>query len=103
MGIDLHIDELVLHGFAARDRGRIAAAVESELARLLSAEGMRGLLAHPAGLERLDAGAFAVKAGATPRETGTQIARSVFRGLQSHAGAAVSRSSARSTHGGGRR
>ena len=39
MGIELHIEELVLHGFAARDRQRIAAAVQLELSRLMGTAG----------------------------------------------------------------
>jgi hypothetical protein len=103
MAVDLHIEELVLHGFAARDRQRIAAAVETELARLLSAEGKRGAFAKPVGLERLNAGVFEMKAGAKPQEAGTQIARAVFRGLQNHAGATASRSRTRGGAGGGPR
>jgi hypothetical protein len=101
MGVDLHIEELVLHGFAARDRGRIAAAVESELARLLSAERMQSLLANPVDLGNLKVGVFEVKAGAKPQEAGTQIARAVFRGLKN--GASASRSRTRSGQGGGPR
>ena len=37
MGLDLHIEELVLRGFAPRDRHRIAEATRVELSRLLSA------------------------------------------------------------------
>jgi hypothetical protein len=103
MAVDLHIEELVLHGFAARDRGRIAAAVETELARLLSAGQAQTLLKNPAGLENLNAGVFEVKAGARPQEAGTQIARAVFRGLKNHAGAPASPSRTRSGTGGGPR
>ena len=103
MAIDLHIEELVLHGFAARDRGRIAAAVESELARLLSTGQAQTLLGNSAGLENLNAGIFEVKAGAKPQQAGTQIARAVFRSLENHARAAASPSRTRSRPGGGQR
>jgi hypothetical protein len=33
--INLHIEELVLHGFAPGDRHRISEAVEQELTRLI--------------------------------------------------------------------
>jgi hypothetical protein len=103
MAVDLHIEELVLHGFAARDRGRIAAAVESELARLLSAGSAQALLGNPAGLESLNGGVFEVKAGAQPQDAGKQIARAVFRGLENRAGASASPSRARGAQGGGKR
>jgi len=102
MGIDLHIEELVLHGFAARDRHRIAAAVESELTRLLSAEPQQNSLANHVGIARLNGGAFKLKAGSKPQEAGTQIARAVFRSLRSHAGASAAQTLTRSGQGGGK-
>jgi len=81
MGVELHIEELVLHGFAAHDRHRIAAAMEVELTRLLSAEMKKGSLAKAAEIGNLNAGAIEVKAGSRPQDAGTQIARAVFRGL----------------------
>jgi len=102
MGVELHIEELVLHGFAARDRLRIADAVQVELARLLRAEGKQSALANPVGIARLNGGAFEMKAGSKPQEAGTQIARAVFRSLSNHAGAPAAATSTRSRHGGGK-
>jgi hypothetical protein len=102
MGIELRIEELVLHGFAARDRHRIAAAVESELTRMLNAEGTEGALGNPAELGRLNGGAFEVKPGTKPQEAGTRIARAVFRSLRNHAGASASAVGTRNRQGGGK-
>jgi hypothetical protein len=99
MGIDLHIEELVLHGFAARDRHRIAAAVQTELVRLLGAEGPRSSLANSPALGRLNAGAFEVKAGAKPQQTGRQIAQAVFRSLRHHVRLTSTASSTRGVKG----
>ena len=86
MGIELHIEELVLRGFAPQDRHAIADAMQLELSRLLSASARLDLaLEFPS---RLDGGAFKVKAGARPQTTGREIARAVFRSLRSQAGAA---------------
>lgn len=82
--IEVHIEELVLHGFAPADRHRIAEVVEQELARLLR-EGMAVSSAH-ARLDRIDVGAFQVKAGAKAQATGALIAQAVFRGLQESVG-----------------
>jgi len=79
MGIDLHIEELVLHGFAARDRHRIAAAVQQELSRLIANGGKANQV--PLTLDRVDGGAFRVQAGAIPQAAGTQIARAVYRAV----------------------
>ncbi len=85
MGIELHIEELVLHGFAARDRHRIAAALQAELARLLAAEGQANLLKGPLSVETVNAGAFKVQANAKPQATGTQIAQAVYRTMKREA------------------
>lgn len=52
MNIELHIDELVLHGFDPRDRHAIGDAVQQELARLLEIRG----LTDARNVEHLDAG-----------------------------------------------
>jgi hypothetical protein len=102
MAVELHIEELVLHGFAAHDRHRIAAAVELELTRLFSAEGNQARLANPAAIARLNGGTFQIKAGSKPQEAGAQIARAVFRSLSNHAGASAAATDTRSKQGGGR-
>ena len=79
--VKLHIQRLVLHGFAPTDRHRIAARVQSELARLMG-EGNLMPGREPIALERLEAGTFKVAAGAGPRATGTQIALAIYRSLQ---------------------
>jgi len=78
--VKVHIDELVLHGFAPGDRHRIAQAVESELARLLR-EGAP-LASVPFAVTRIDAGAFHTKVGSRPHTAGTQIAQAVYRSLR---------------------
>jgi hypothetical protein len=85
MGVELHIEELVLHGFAARDRHRIAAAVQVELARLLAAEGQANLLKGRWSLETVNAGAFKVQANAKPLAAGKQIAQAVYRTISREA------------------
>jgi hypothetical protein len=80
--IDLHIEELVLAGFRASDRHRIGAAVERELARLLTERGLPPGLAQGADLPRLDGGGFEAKPGARPEAVGTQVAGAVYGGLK---------------------
>jgi len=80
-GIELHIEELVLHGFEARDCHRIAEAVQLELTRLIVANGGANSLKTPISLERIKAGAFKVQASAKPQQAGKQIAEAVFRSL----------------------
>jgi hypothetical protein len=77
--VELHIEELVLHGFAPADRARIGDAVQAELARLLAASG--GPQAKPAAVARLDAGAFQVKPGSPAESVGRQVASRVHQSL----------------------
>jgi len=86
--IKLHIERLVLHGFAPADRHRIADRVQVELARLLG-EGNPMPVRAPVALERIEAGTFNVAAEASPRTTGTQIAHAIYRSLQQSAAASA--------------
>ena len=87
--VQVEIGELVLHGFAPGDRHKIAAAVESELARLMSKAGVQGLGKNSLTLGRINGGAFRVTAGAKPQAAGAEIARAVFRGLRQSARASA--------------
>ena len=79
--INLHIEELVLHGFAPGHRYTIADAVERELSRLLSEDfadpGYSTLLTSNTGATGLDAGAFQVDPRSQTKSIGTQIAQAV--------------------------
>jgi len=79
--VELHIEELVLHGFAPGDRYGIAAAVQVELTRLLATQGLPSRLTRPAKMLQLDGGAFDVVPGAQPDTVGTQVAQRVYQGL----------------------
>lgn len=83
--INLHIEELVLHGFAPNDRYAIAEAVERELSRLLAADFAGDLphaLATNSGRPRVDAGSFPLGLGAKADYVGAQIAGTVHGGLR---------------------
>ena len=79
--IDLHIEELVLHGFNPGDRYRIGAAVEAGLARLFAERGVSPSLARGGELATLDGGSFDVAPGASPEGVGGQVARALYGGL----------------------
>ena len=76
--VELHIAELVLHGFEPGDRYRIGEAVERELARLLAEQGVPPSLVQGGEIERLDGGSFEVTPGAKPEAIGTQIGAQVL-------------------------
>ncbi|HJZ79457.1 MAG TPA: hypothetical protein VKD91_03905 [Pyrinomonadaceae bacterium] len=81
MNIELHIEELALHGFAPGDRYRIGEAVERELQRLLAEEGAPNLFDDDVELPRIDAGAFNVKPNAKSETVGEQIAQAIYGGI----------------------
>jgi hypothetical protein len=79
--IEVHIEELVLHGFAPVDRYRLGAALELELARLLSEQGVPRLLTGSAQLAQIDAGEFRMKPRGKPQKIGAQIAQAIYGGM----------------------
>jgi hypothetical protein len=76
--IEIHLEELVLHGFEPRDRFRIADALELELARLFTGKGAASAAGPSRRAGALDAGEFRVAKGATAQAIGAQVARSVY-------------------------
>jgi hypothetical protein len=81
MNVRLRIDELVLDGFPAGDRYRIAAAVEAELSRLFTDQGVPSNLVSGGAVPALDAGSFDVMPDAMPDRIGAQVAQAVYGGL----------------------
>ena len=77
--IQLHIEELVLHGFSPHDRHHLAEAVETELHRLLAEQGLALGQREDLTMERLDAGDFTGAPGASAGSLGAQVAQSVYR------------------------
>jgi hypothetical protein len=71
--IEVHIEELVLQGFAPADRQRIAAALERELTRGLTGRGPPGWLTTAGHLAHLDAGTVIMEANPGAVAIGTQV------------------------------
>jgi len=84
--VKVHIEELVLQGFAPGDRHRIAAAVKEELSRLIIAEGVPASTENLGAMARLDAGAIQIRAGTSARATGARIGRAVYNSLRAQRG-----------------
>ena len=79
--VELHIEELVLRGFAPGDRHRIGEAVERELARLFDEQGVPTSLPWASDVARLDGGAFEVAHGSKSEAVGVQVAQAIYGGL----------------------
>jgi hypothetical protein len=78
---ELHIEELILHGFAFSDRYRIGDAMERELARLFVEQGTPSSLANRRDVVRLDSRVLEVKRGSRAEAFGVQVAHAVYEGL----------------------
>lgn len=81
MHIELHIDELLLHGFAPAHRHRLGEAAARELAQLFTEQELPPSLARVAYIERLDGGAFEIASGSKADTLGAQVAHAVHRGI----------------------
>jgi hypothetical protein len=76
--IELHVEELVLHGFAPGDKHRIADALQTELRQLLAQRGLPAGLASSAGGRAPDV-KLSPREG--PRAAGQRIAAAVHAAL----------------------
>lgn len=75
--IELHIEELVLHGFPSSDRYAIGDAVGRELARLFRKQGVPNLLRSESTMDEIKGATF----NPTPHAVGRQIAQAVYKGF----------------------
>jgi hypothetical protein len=83
MSLHLHIDRLVLDGLPLRavDRAALQAAVETELARLLSEGGLAPGLVEGGAVPALRGGSLQEGRGDKAAGLGTQIAQAVYGGI----------------------
>ena len=76
--VHIHIDSLLLEGFAPGDRARIADGFQRELGRLVSS----ALPTHwraPVTIERLDVASVTLPLAAPAERIGEKIASSIYR------------------------
>ena len=79
--VELHIDELVLHGFAPTERHAIGDTVESELRELLVKQQSLSLSLANREIDRIDAGEFEIASGAAAPTSGRRVAEAINRAL----------------------
>ena len=77
--IELHIEKLMLHGFSPSDRHRIGEAVELELTRLFTEQGIS--LTKGGELSSMDGGQFNVAPSSKAEVIGSQVAQSVYKNM----------------------
>jgi len=83
MNINLHIDRLILDGLPMphSQRPLLQAAVEAELTRLLTADGLSPGLSAGGAISHLPAGSLQLTHDNSPAQLGRQIAQSVYGGI----------------------
>ena len=79
--IELHIDELVLHGFPAIDRPLLQVTIQQELTRLFVQQGIPSPMSAPLERNYLRAEGFQVAPQSSVETLGSQIAQSVYSGI----------------------
>src|SRR5271163_2317826 len=80
--VEVRIEELVLHGFPPGDRHRIGEAVERELSRMFSEQGVPFGMVESRGIDQSDGGSFRTTPRSTGGVIGKQIAQAVYGGLR---------------------
>jgi hypothetical protein len=81
--IRVHIDDLVLHGFAPQHALDVGDSVASELTRLFAAHGVPGPMLAMRDAKRLDAWVIGAAPASWPYSLGRRIARAVYAVRQS--------------------
>jgi hypothetical protein len=79
--VQLHIEELVLHGFESAMRYRIGESVEHELTRLFNEQGVPTSITYDSETAHLDGGRLQVDRDSTAREIGARVAQAIYGGL----------------------
>ena len=83
MKINVQIERLILDGpdLAPYERTVLRAAVESELSRLLAADGLNRELTAGGAWPSLSAVSVQMATGNSPERAGCQIAQAVYKGI----------------------
>jgi hypothetical protein len=76
--VEVHIEELRLHGFSPCDRRGISESFARQLADLLAERGVPSPLAQVGTTERHDAGVFVITPGSRAEAIGAEIARTIL-------------------------
>ncbi|MEO1208789.1 MAG: hypothetical protein AAFX78_04520 [Cyanobacteria bacterium J06638_20] len=81
--VHIHIDRLILDGISIphAQRPLLQAAMETELTRLVTENGLSNQLQTNLAVPHLSAGAMAFSPDTSPSQMGQQIARSIYGGI----------------------
>ena len=79
----VHVDRLLLRGFARGDAARLAAGLRTELGALLGGDGALAVLSHHATAQIVRAGTVRVPEGGSATAVGRAVATRIVRGAGS--------------------
>jgi hypothetical protein len=79
--IELHIEEIALHGFQPGDRYAIGEAIERQLAQLLGEQGVPSSLRVDNAMDEIRGTTFDISQKTKPPTIGREIAQAVYRGF----------------------
>ncbi len=89
--LELHIEELVLHGFSPYDARYIGEAVERELGRLFEERGVPPLLNREGHFPRLNLDSIQLSAPLQAETAGAAIAQTIYQGFNVESAPATDR------------
>lgn len=81
--LEIHIEELVLHGFRPANCRGIGDTLTAELIRLLTEQGLPRSMSQGGEISRLNGIRFEVNPGSGAVEIGAQLAQALYGGLKS--------------------
>ena len=80
--INLHIDRLVIDGVGDVNRKNLSAAIQTELSRLITTQGLHSSLHQSGAIEQINAKPISLTGQIRERSLGNKIAGSVYRGMK---------------------
>jgi hypothetical protein len=80
MRIEVHIEELILEGFSPADRWPVGAAVQEELIRLFTKNGVPSDWVVRGQIDSLRGDAGTITPGSRPEPNGVRLARAIYGG-----------------------
>jgi hypothetical protein len=80
--INLHIDRIVMDGVAHLNHGQLSLAIETELHRLISVQGLHNSLYQSGAINKIAANPITLNSPVREKSLGNKIAGSVYRGMK---------------------
>ena len=80
--INLHINKIVLEGTGPLNRGQFSLALEKELQRLISSQGLHGSYKQSSEVARITTKAIVLPRVIREKPLGQKVANSIYHGIK---------------------